>query len=81
MQDAEEADFASQMASIARDLEQGVDAGMDQQVEDDLLVQLSYRSEFARPSEDSMHRVYGQVQISARLGEFFRFLNRWQCCP
>lgn len=67
MQQAEEADLGAQMARIARDREQRLGDGMEQRVEDDLLVLQRHWREFARQSEDRMHVACGQKFLYPRL--------------
>src|SRR5580700_823450 len=67
VQDAEEADLGSEMARIAGDFEQRLSAGMEQQVEEDLLVLQRHGCEFARQSEDRMHVACGQQFLFPRL--------------
>ena len=67
MQDAEEADLGSEVARIASDLEQRLGTGMEQQVENNLLVLQRQRREFARHREDSMHVARGQKFLFTRL--------------
>ena len=60
MEHAEESDLGAQVAGIAGELQQGCGTGLEQEVEDHLLVLESERSEFARQSEDEMHVAGGQ---------------------
>ena len=67
VQHAEEADLGAQVARIARDLEQRLGAGMEQQVEDNLLVLQRYRRKLAWQSEDGVHVACGQKFLFPRL--------------
>ena len=60
MEHAEEADLGAQVTRIAGDLQEGLGAGVKQQVVDQLLVLQCERSEFPRECEDDVDIVSGQ---------------------
>jgi hypothetical protein len=64
---AEEADFGAQMAGITRDFEQGLGAGAEQEIVDDLLVLQGQRSEPVRKGEDDMEVASRQEFLATRL--------------
>jgi hypothetical protein len=66
MEHAEEADFGAQMAGIAGDFEQGLGAGPEQEIVDDLLVLQGQRGETTRKGEDDMNVGGGQEFPAAR---------------
>ena len=67
VQNAEEADLGPEMARIPGDLEQRLCTGMEQQVEEDLLVLQDQWGEFARQSEDGMHIARGKQFLFPRV--------------
>ncbi len=55
VQDAEEADFCTEMLGIARDFEKGFGASAKQEIVDDLLVLQDQRGQMTGKREDHMH--------------------------
>ena len=66
MEHAEEADLGTEMAGIARDLQQGFGAGPEQQTVDEFLVLESQRSQLRRQGEDDMDVGRGQQFTTTR---------------
>ena len=64
VEDAEETDLGAQMPRMARDFEQGLGAGAEQQIVDDLLVLQGQRGEPTRKGEDHMD-VGGRQEFAA----------------
>jgi hypothetical protein len=60
---AEEADLGTKMPWIARDLKQGLGAGVEEQVVDEPLVLKGERGQFPRQSEDGMDIARGQASV------------------
>jgi hypothetical protein len=67
VQHAEETDLGTEMPGIARDLKQGLSAGVKQQVVDDPFVLQHERGQFPRQCEDCMHIASGQQFPLTRL--------------
>jgi hypothetical protein len=54
LQDAEEADFCTEMLGIARDFQKGFRTGAKQEIVDDVLVLQNQRGQMTRKREDHM---------------------------
>ena len=67
MEHAEEADLGTEMPGIARNLKQGLSAGMEEQVVDESLVLQCERGQFPRQSKHGMDIASGQQFPFARL--------------
>jgi hypothetical protein len=67
VQHAEEADLGSKMAGISGDLQQGLCAGVKEQVVNEPFVLQGKRGQLPRQSEDGMHIAGGQQFPLARL--------------
>ena len=67
MEHAEEADLGTEVAGIAGDLQQGLSAGVKQQVVDQPFVLQCERSQFPRQGEDDVHVAGGQQLPFPRL--------------
>ena len=67
VKDTEEADLGAQMPGMASDFEQGLGAGTEQQIVENLLVLQSQRGEFVRQSEHDMDVAGGQKLAPAGL--------------
>ena len=67
MKHAEETDLGSKVPRIAGDLQQGLGAGLKEQVVDKPLVLQCERGQFLRQCEDGVHITSGQQFALARL--------------
>jgi hypothetical protein len=67
VEDTEEADFSAEMAGITRDFKQGLGAGAEQQVVENLLVLQRQGRQKMRKGEDHVHVAGGQEFLLARL--------------
>jgi hypothetical protein len=67
VEDTEEADFGAQMSGMASDFEQGLGAGAEQQIVENLLVLQRQGCQKMRKGEDHVHVAGGQEFLPTRL--------------